>query len=73
MKYLSYQNVHALGLSILIFAMGPIRTMGGGCAVSDGSELPSNDGCMLAFVYNQTNDHRLVVIDEKNRHRYKRH
>ena len=25
---------------------------------------------MLAFVYNQTNDHRLVVIDEKNRRRY---
>jgi len=44
--------------------------MGGGCAVSDGSELPSDDGCMLAFVYNQTDDHRLVVIDEKNRRRY---
>lgn len=38
--------------------------------MSDGSELPSNDGCMLAFVYNETNDHRLVVIDEKNRRRY---
>jgi hypothetical protein len=44
--------------------------MGGICAVSDGSVLPSDAGCMLAFVYNQTNDHRLVVIDEKNRHRY---
>jgi hypothetical protein len=25
---------------------------------------------MLAYVYNQTEDHRLVVIDEKSRHRY---
>lgn len=70
MKHLSYRNVQCLGLSILIFAAGSVRTMGGGCAVSDGSELPSDDGCMLAFVYNQKDDHRLVVIDEKNRRRY---
>jgi len=70
MKHLSYRNVQCLGLSILIFAAGSVRTMGGVCAVSDGSVLPSDDGCMLAFVYNQTNDHRLVVIDEKNRRRY---
>ncbi len=38
--------------------------------MSDGSMLPSYDGCMLAFVYNQTNAHRLVVIDEKTRRRY---
>jgi hypothetical protein len=44
--------------------------MGAGCALSDGSALCSDDGCMLAFVYNQTDDHRLVVIDEKNRRRY---
>lgn len=38
--------------------------------MSDGSMLPSDDGCMLAFVYNQKDDHRLVVLDEKNRRRY---
>ena len=70
MKHLNYRNVQCLGLSILIFAAESVRTMGGVCAVSDGSVLPSNDGCMLAFVYNQTNDHRLVVIDEKSRRRY---
>jgi hypothetical protein len=70
MKHLSYRSVLFLGLSISICAVGSVRTMGGGCAVSDGSVLPSDDGCMLAFVYNQTDDHRLVVIDEKNRHRY---
>jgi len=70
MKHLNYQNIYFLGLSILIYAVGSVRTMGGACAVSDGSELPSNDGCMLAFVYNQTDDHRLVVIDEKDRRRY---
>ena len=70
MKHLSYRSVHCLGLLILICAAGAVRTMGGVCAVSDGSVLPSDAGCMLAFVYNQTNDHRLVVIDEKNRRRY---
>jgi hypothetical protein len=70
MKHLSYRNVQCLGLSILIFAAGSVRTMGGVCAMSDGSELPSDDGCMLAFVYNQEGDHRLVVLDEKNRRRY---
>ena len=70
MKHLSHRTVYCLGLSILICAVGSVRIMGGNCAVSDGSELPSDDGCMLAFVYNQTDDHRLVVIDEKNRRRY---
>ena len=70
MKYLNYRSVFCLGLLILICAVGSVRTMGGSCAVSDGSVLPSHDGCMLAFVYNQTDDHRLVVIDEKNRRRY---
>jgi hypothetical protein len=70
MKNLSYQNIRSLGLLILICALGSVRAMGGGCAVSDGSKLPSDDGCMLAFVYNQTDDDHLVVIDEKNRHHY---
>jgi hypothetical protein len=70
MKHFSYQSVYCLGLSILISALGSVRAIGAGCAVSDGSKLPSDDGCMLAFVYNQTDDHRLVIIDEKNRRRY---
>ena len=70
MKHLNYPNIHSLSLSILICAVGTVRTMGGNCAVSDGGVLPSDSGCMLAFVYNQENDDRLVVIDEKNRHRY---
>jgi hypothetical protein len=69
-KQLMSQNLRRLGLLIFACAVEPVRTMGGGCAVSDGSELPSKDGCMLAFVYNQTDDHRLVVLDEKNHRRY---
>jgi hypothetical protein len=44
--------------------------MGGGIAVSYESELPSEDGCLLAFVYNQKDDERLVVVDEKNHRHY---
>jgi hypothetical protein len=70
MNNLRLRNIHWLGISALICAIGLTRAFGGGCAVSDGSELPSEDGCMLAFVYNQSNDHRLVILDEKNRQRY---
>lgn len=38
--------------------------------MSDGSVLPTDDGCMLAFAYNQKGGDRLVVIEEKNRRRY---
>jgi hypothetical protein len=70
MKYLSYRTICCLGLSILISPAWLVSSLAGGCAVSDGSELPSDDGCMLAFVYNQKDDHRLVVLDEKSRRRY---
>ena len=70
MKNLRHRSFYCVGLSILICTTGAVRTMGGNCAVSDGSKLPSDDGCILAFVYNQTDDHRLVVLDEKNRRRY---
>lgn len=70
MRNLKLRGCFCIGLSILIWALGAARTMGGYCAVSDGSIFPSEDGCKLAFVYNQTNDHRLVVLDEKNRRRY---
>jgi hypothetical protein len=66
----NYRNLHALGFSLLACVLATGRTMGGACAVSDASEMPSAEGCMLAFTYNQTDDHRLVVIDETNRHRY---
>jgi len=70
MKYMSYRNICCLGLATLICAAWSDSALAGGCAVSDGSMLPSDDGCMLAFVYNQKDDHRLVVLDEKNRRRY---
>jgi hypothetical protein len=70
MKNLRYRTIRFLGLPTLVCAAWSVSAMAGGVAVSDGSELPSHDGCMLAFVYNQTNDHRLVVIDEKLRRRY---
>ena len=70
MKNLRYRTVCFLGLPTLVCAAWSVSTMAGGMALSEGSELPSHDGCMLAFVYNQTNDHRLVVIDEKHRRRY---
>lgn len=54
----------------VLCAMGTVRATAGNCAVSDGSLLPSEAGCKLAFVYNQEGDHRLVVLDEKNRRRY---
>ena len=69
-EHLGYRSFCCLSLFALICAAWPVSAMAGDCAVSDGSKLPSYDGCMLAFVYNQTNDHRLVVIDEKNRRRY---
>ncbi len=58
------------GCSIWICATGTIRAFSGNCAVSDGSKLPIHGGCMLAFVYNQADDHLLVVIDEGTRRRY---
>jgi hypothetical protein len=70
MKHSSYLSVPCIALSILICAVGSVRTMGGLIAVSDGSELPSEDGCLLAFAYNQKDDDRLVVIDEKNHRHY---
>src|SRR5260221_10151548 len=70
MKLDTLHKTVVIGLSILIYVGGPMRTMGGGCAVSDASKLPSADGCLLAFVYNQDGDDRLIVIDEKNRRRY---
>ena len=70
MKNLSLGSKHRIGLSILFCLIGLSRAFGGGCAVSDGSMLSSEDGCMLAFVYNQANDHRLVVLDEKNHQHY---
>ncbi len=70
MKHVHSRILLCLGVSTLICGAGRDRALAGGCAVSDGSELPSADGCMLAFVYNQEGDHRLVVLDEKNRRRY---
>jgi hypothetical protein len=70
MKHLSKRNICCLSLLTLISAAWPMSAKAGGCAVSDGSELPTDDGCMLAFVYNQEGDHRLVVLDEKNHRRY---
>ncbi len=70
MKGLCFQRIIVLSLLILVCAAWPARTLGGGCAVSDGSKWPSEDGCLLAFVYNQTGEHRLVVVDEGKRRRY---
>jgi hypothetical protein len=70
MKNLSFGSNHRIGLSVLFCVIGLTRAFGGGCAVSEGSQLPSEDGCMLAFVYNQADDHRLVVLDEKNHQHY---
>jgi hypothetical protein len=69
MKLLTHRSVRRIGLAILICATASVRTMGGGIMVSDASKLPDKDGCLLAFTYNQKDDDRLVVIDEKN-HRY---
>ena len=70
MKHLRHGSFHGVGLSLLICVGGVVRATGGVCAVSDGSVLPSEDDCRLAFVFNQTDEHRLVVLDEKNRRRY---
>jgi hypothetical protein len=70
MKQNGIRKAAIFGLSILICSAMPTHTIGGGIAVSEGSKFSSDDGYMLAFVYNQTDDHRLVVIDEKNRRRY---
>src|SRR5437016_9092360 len=70
MKHINYRRICYLSLATLISVAATIRITGGVCAVSEGSLLPSEDGCMLAFVYNQERDNRLVVLDEKNRRRY---
>jgi hypothetical protein len=70
MKHWKYRNVYYLGLLIVICVASSVRTLAGGIAVSDGSKLPSDDGCMLAYMYNQEGDHRLVVIDGKNHRQY---
>ena len=73
MRYLSCRSVQGLAwfgsLTLLCF-WGPARAAAGGCAVSDASNLPSAEGCLLAFAYNQKDDDRLVVIDEINHRRY---
>ncbi|HUJ09526.1 MAG TPA: hypothetical protein VL171_05820 [Verrucomicrobiae bacterium] len=70
MRIADCRTFWSLAMVTLICTAGHVSVLAGGCAVSDGSELPSEDGCMLAFMYNQTGNHRLVVIDEKNRRRY---
>jgi hypothetical protein len=70
MNVIRCRSMHWLGALTLFCLVWPIDTRAGGCAVSDGSVLPEEDGCKLAFVYNQEGDHRLVVLDEKTRHRY---
>ena len=67
---MNFRNMCCLWLLTLVSVTWPISAKAGGCAVSDGSKLPSENGCMLAFMYNQEGDHRLVVIDEKDRRRY---
>jgi len=66
MKHLRNQIAHCLGLTVLLSAIGLVRTMGGVCMVSDFSKF----GSKVAFVYNGESESRLVVIDEQNRHRY---
>lgn len=70
MKHWNFRKVYCGGLLILTFMALSLRTLAGGCAVSDGSQLPGNDGCMLAFVYNQEGDNQLVVFDGKNLRQY---
>jgi hypothetical protein len=70
MKHLCYRSVSCIALALLICTVGSVRTMGGLIAVSDGSTLPSEDGCLLAFAYNQKAADRLVVSDEKNHRHY---
>jgi len=70
MKRINFRNMRCWWLLTLISITWPIDARAGGCAVSDGSELPSDDGCMLAFMYNQKGDHRLVVVDGKNHRQY---
>lgn len=63
-------KVRFIGLLILIWAAGSVRGLAGACAVSDASALCSEDGCMLAFSYNQEGDCRLVVLDEQHHRHY---
>jgi len=70
MKLVNFRNMCCLWFVTLFSVTWPISAKAGGCAVSDGSKLPLEDGCMLAFMYNQEGDHRLVVIAEKDRRRY---
>jgi hypothetical protein len=70
MNDFSHRGVRCLGLAIVICGLSSLRAMGGACVFSDASSVPSENGCMLAFAYNQQDDCRLVVLDEKNRHRY---
>jgi hypothetical protein len=67
---LTFRNLWRCAVAILICAAGQVAGLAGYCAVSDGSVRPSEDGCKLAFVYNQENKNRLVVIDEKSKRRY---
>jgi len=69
MKIVNFGTLHRSGLVALILA-GSISVRAGDCALGQGSTSPSKDGCTLAFMYNQKGDHRLVVIDERNRQRY---
>ncbi|MCP5523646.1 MAG: hypothetical protein H7A46_19070 [Verrucomicrobiales bacterium] len=70
MKPTHVRGCRSVVLLVLIWTAGQVAMEAGNCAVADGSKLRSEDGCMLAFMYNQSDDHRLVVIDEKNRRRY---
>jgi len=70
MKYLNSRIVCGSVLPVLLCFCAAETATGGGIAVGDGSELPSENGCMLAFAYNQKGDDRLVVLDEVNRRRY---
>lgn len=70
MKVQKYRNLWCFGLVTVVGVSGPVSTFAGACAVSDGSILPTDDGCKLAYVFNQQGDDRLVVIDEQKRRRY---
>jgi hypothetical protein len=70
MRNWNYRSTCSLWVWTSICAAWPLGVLAGGCAVSDGSQLPSDNGCLLAFAYNQAGDERLVVIDEKNDRRY---
>jgi hypothetical protein len=70
MKVMSLRSTCCFWLSVLISVIPAFGARAGACAISDGSQLPSDEGCMLAFTYNQEGDHRHVVLDRKNRRQY---